>query len=151
MPTISEIARDWGVSRPYVSRCVNHLGCPKTSLAAAAEWRETCASRRPPTNPKQIAKLFGEDSNDPQTPTRSEECSKHKTHNPPYPSVDCLHDALEAGIAAQEQAYCLVLEGIGEATDSKMAMLLAVHNKALELRLRAEAQYRGALKTRLQQ
>jgi hypothetical protein len=57
-----------------------------------------------------------------------------------------LHDALEAAIAGQEQAFWLLQEGVGEASDSKMAMLLAVHNKALELRLRAEAQYREALK-----
>jgi hypothetical protein len=132
MPTISEIARDWGVSRPYVSKCIHRRGCPSTSLQAAREWREYCASTRPPTNPKQIAKLFGEDDND-------SEC--------PPTSIDSLHDALEAAIEAQEQAHWLLQEGIGEANDSKMAMLLAVHNKALELRLRAEAQYREALKT----
>jgi hypothetical protein len=140
VPSISEIARDWGVSRPYVSRCVNQRGCPTTSLEAAREWREYCASSRPPTNPKQIAKLLGDDDD-------SEGVSKHRRNNPPSPSIDSLHDALEAAIAAQEQAHWLLVEGIGEANDSKMAMLLAVHNKALELRLRAEAQYRDALKT----
>jgi hypothetical protein len=44
--SISAIARDWGTSRPYVSRCVNHRGCPKTSLRAAREWRECYASTR---------------------------------------------------------------------------------------------------------
>jgi hypothetical protein len=146
MPSISEIARDWGTSRPYVSRCVNHLGCPTNSLAEAREWREICASTRPPTNPRQIARLLGEDNNDSETSVRSRGCSKHKIDNPPSFSIDSLHDALESAIAAQEQAYSLVLEGIGAATDSKMAMLLAVHNKALELRLKAEAQYRDALK-----
>ena len=67
--------------------------------------------------------------------------------DPQVPSIDSLHDALEAAIAAQEQASWLLQEASGEATDSKMAMLLAVHNKALELRLKAEAQYRDALKT----
>jgi hypothetical protein len=132
MPSISEIARDWGTSRPYVSRCVNHLGCPTTSLEAAREWREICASKRPPTNPKQIAKIFEDDDND-------SEC--------PPTSIDSLHDALEAAIAAQEQAAWLLQEATGEANGSKMAMLIAVHNKALELRLKAEAQYRDALKT----
>ena len=139
MPSISQIARDWSVSRPYVSRCVNQRGCPTSSLEAAREWREYCASSRPPTNPKQIAKLLGDDD---------EGVSKRGTDNRPSPSIDSLHDALEAAIAAQEQAHWLLQEGTGEANDSKMAMLLAVHNKALELRLRAEAQYRDALKTR---
>jgi len=136
MVTISAIAKSWGTSRPYASRCVNHLGCPRTSLQAAQEWREYCASKRLPTNPKQIAKLFGEDDND-------SEC--------PPTSIDSLHDALEAAIEAQEQAHWLLQDGIGEANDSKMAMLLTVHNKALELRLKAEAQYRDALKTGLEQ
>src|SRR5215813_12399461 len=139
MPSISEIARDWGTSRPYVSRCVNHLDCPTTSLEAAREWRETCASKRPPTNPKQIARLFGEDDNDSETFVRSKVLP---------PSIDSLHDALEAAIEAQEQAFWLLQQANGEASDSRMAMLLAVHNRALELRLRAEAQYRDALKTR---
>jgi hypothetical protein len=140
MVSVSEIARDWGVSRPYVSRCTNHLGCPRTSLQAAREWREYCASKRPPTNPKQIAKLLGEDDD-------SEGFSKSRTDNPAPPSLDSLHDALEAAIDAQERAFWLLQEANGEASDSKMAMLLAVHNKALELRLRAEAEYRNALKS----
>ena len=136
MVTISAIAKSWGTSRPYASRCVNHLGCPRTSLQAAQEWREYCASKRPPTNPKQIAKLFGDDDND-------SECSPT--------SLDSLRDALQAAIAAQEQASWLLQEATGEANGSKMAMLLAVHNKALELRLKAEAQYRDALKAGLEQ
>ena len=143
MPSISEIARDWGVSRPYVSRCVNRRGCPTSSLEAAREWREYCARSRPPTNPKQIAKLLGDDDSEASAP--SEGLSQPRTDNPPPPSIDSLHDALEAAIAAQDQAHWLLVEGIGEANDSKMAMLLAVHNKALELRLKAEAQYRDAL------
>ena len=46
MVSISAIARDWGTSRPYVSRCVNRRGCPRTSLQEAREWRECHASMR---------------------------------------------------------------------------------------------------------
>jgi hypothetical protein len=49
MPSITAIAADWHVSRPYVSRCVNHRNCPKDSLAAAREWRECYASKRAST------------------------------------------------------------------------------------------------------
>lgn len=143
MVSVSDIARDWGVSRPYASRCTNHLGCPRTSLQAAREWREYCASKRLSTNPKQIARLLGDE--DSEASVRSEGPFKHRTDNLPPPSIDSLHDALEAAIAAQEQAYCLLEGAIGETKESKMGMLLAVHNKALELRLKAEAQYRDAL------
>src|SRR5262249_29435158 len=47
MPNISEIARDWGCDRSWVSRCVNKRGCPTDSLEAAREWRECYASSRP--------------------------------------------------------------------------------------------------------
>ena len=151
MPSISAIARDWGTSRPYVSKCVHQRGCPTTSLRAAREWREYCASKRPPTNPKQIARLLEEDDADLKTSPESNGSCNDRRDNPPPPSLDSLHDALEAAIAAQEQASSLLQEATGEATDSKMAMLLAVHNKTLELRLRAEAQYRDALKIRLEQ
>jgi hypothetical protein len=46
MVSVSAIARDWSVSRPYVSRCVNHRDCPRTSLQEAREWRECYASTR---------------------------------------------------------------------------------------------------------
>ncbi len=49
MVKISAIAKDWSTSRPYASRCVNHRGCPRSSLAAAREWRECYASKRAST------------------------------------------------------------------------------------------------------
>src|SRR5262245_30948361 len=47
MVSKAAIARDWKTSRPYVSRCVNHRGCPTTSLADAREWRACYASNCP--------------------------------------------------------------------------------------------------------
>src|SRR4029453_3616907 len=138
MVTISAIAKSWGTSRPYASKCVNHRGCPRTSLEAANEWRENCASSRPPTNFQQIAKLLGEDD------------GSEGRDKPPPPSLTSLHDALEAAIAAQEQASWRLEQASLDSSDSKIATLWAFHNKALELRLRAEAQYRDALKTGLE-
>lgn len=106
---------------------------PTGSFEEARVWRETCASpaeRRPA--PKQIARLLEEESNDSGTGVPGRELSGTQTHPFPLPSIDSLRDALDAAICAQEQAFCLVLEAIGEAKDSKMAMLLAVHNRALE-------------------
>jgi hypothetical protein len=55
---ISAITKDWLVSRPYVSRCVNHRGCPTSSLADAQEWRECYASKR--ANQKRLAQQTDE-------------------------------------------------------------------------------------------
>src|SRR6266581_1954571 len=58
--SISAIARDWCVSRPYVSRCVHQRGCPTSSLEEARKWREENAQRRAPTNQKSIARALEE-------------------------------------------------------------------------------------------
>jgi len=58
--SISAIARDWCVSRPYVSRCVHQRGCPTSSLEEARKWREENAQRRAPTNQKSIARAIEE-------------------------------------------------------------------------------------------
>jgi hypothetical protein len=71
--------------------------------------------------------------------------SRDRIKDPPAPSVELLRDALEAAIFAWEQAHCLLLQAVGDGKESKLAMLIAVHNKALELRLKAETQYREAL------
>ena len=59
MLSITAISRDWHVSRPYVSRCVNHRGCPRSSLQEAREWRECYASKRAST-----ARQLAEDGED---------------------------------------------------------------------------------------
>lgn len=146
--SISAIARDWGTSRPYASRCVNRHDCPTTSLMAAREWRESCAMTRAPTNPVQIKRMLEEEDRTFQAQPPTAKCPGHKTDHPPPSSIDSLHDALDNAIFASEQASCLLQESIGDGKDSKVAMLLAVHNKALELRLKAQAQYREALERR---
>jgi hypothetical protein len=92
--------------------------------------------------------LLEEESNNSRADVPGRGLSGTQKHTLLLPSIDSLHDTLDAAICAQEQAFCLVQEAIGEATDSKMAILLAVHNRALELRLKAESQYREALEHR---
>ena len=148
-PSISAIARDWGTSRPYVSRCVHHRDCPTTSLAAARSWRHTCASSRAPTNSKQIARLLekGEDDSI-KAVARRKNFLQDKSHVTWLPSLDSLRDEVEATIDASETASRLLLEATVEGKESKIAMLLAVHSKAIEMRLKAEAHYRQELERR---
>jgi hypothetical protein len=112
MPSISAIARDWSVSRPYASRCINHLGCPTTSLEAARQWRQENASRRSPTNPRQIAKLLGEDDTDSNLIARREDSSEYKAKAYSPLPIDSLHKAFKAAIVAQERAFGLLVETI---------------------------------------
>jgi hypothetical protein len=50
-----QIAKDWGVVKSYVDKCVTQRGCPTSSLEAAREWRKRNAMRRAPTNSKLIS------------------------------------------------------------------------------------------------
>jgi hypothetical protein len=54
MASRREIARDWGVAKSWVDRCVTERGCP-TSLAEARQWREE-NTRRAPTPRDAIAR-----------------------------------------------------------------------------------------------
>lgn len=45
MPTVTEIAKHWGTSQPYASKC-KKAGCPTHSLKAADQWRAAHASKR---------------------------------------------------------------------------------------------------------
>ena len=56
-----EIARDWGVAKSYVDKCVTKRDCPTTSLQEARKWREENTYRRAPTNQKSLARVFAEE------------------------------------------------------------------------------------------
>lgn len=58
MASRREIARDWGVAKSWVDRCVTERGCP-TSLEEARQWREENA-RRAPTPRDAIARQMKE-------------------------------------------------------------------------------------------
>jgi len=60
MASRREIARDWGVAKSWVDRCVTERGCP-TSLAEARKWREENTYRRAPTNQKSLARVIPEE------------------------------------------------------------------------------------------
>jgi hypothetical protein len=89
--------------------------------------------------------LEEEDDDSVKADARRKNFLQDKSHVTRLPSLDSLRDAVGAAIEASETASRLLLEATVEGKESKMAMLLAVHNKALELWLKAEAQYREAL------
>ena len=60
MASRREIARDWGVAKSWVDRCVTERGCP-TSLKEARRWREENTYRRAPTNQKSLARELAEE------------------------------------------------------------------------------------------
>ena len=60
MASRREIARDWGVAKSWVDRCVTERGCP-TSLEGARKWREENTYRRAKTNQKSLTRVLAEE------------------------------------------------------------------------------------------
>lgn len=122
----AQIARDWKVSRVYVTKCVKR-GCPTDSFENARLWRDAHARLRPPTNPKQLEQL--DDQNG------------AKVTGEVTPSSTMEH-TLQKAIMAADEAFRLLQEAMLEGKDSKISIRLGVHNKAVEARIKAESMIR---------
>lgn len=151
MPSQSAIARDWGTSRAYVNQCVKS-GCPTDSLENARDWRKANATKRAPTNPKQIAKSLAEEKEDDSPDARERRKKYFETHPKAtsLPGADedefyqSLHDAREV----RRDAYRLYQDAVIDEADDKLAVRLALHTKALEALQEAEKRYREEMERR---
>ena len=61
MPSRREIARDWGVAKSWVDKCVTQRGCPTSSLEDARKWREENSRRSVVTYQRSIARQIQEE------------------------------------------------------------------------------------------
>ena len=126
MLTQAAIARDWRVSRAYVSQLVKR-GLPLDSFENARLWRDAHARRRAPTDSVQLGHL---DEDNPEPRKRSVEPSKS------------MEDTLSNAAKAADEAWRLLEEAMLEGKDSKISIRLSVHSKAVEARIRAESMIR---------
>ena len=60
MASRRQIAKDWGVAKSYVDKCVTQRDCPTSSLEEARKRREENTYRRTPTN-QALARIFAEE------------------------------------------------------------------------------------------
>lgn len=128
MLTQAEIARAFGTSRAYVNQLVKR-GMPTDSFENARLWRDAHARRRATTSRKQLEKLDDQRRAD-----------KH-LHNGNKPS-ESMEDTLKNSIKAADEAWRLLSEAMLEGKDSKISVRLAVHNKAIEARVKTETMIR---------
>jgi hypothetical protein len=144
--TLAEIANDWGVSKPYVHKCIKR-GCPVDSFENARLWREAYASSKAPTNSQRIARQLGEKEKEASSePNRRENGnSGAKKNRQPNAPADPFAHALDSTLQAQEEAWRLLQEAMIEGRDSKIMVRLTVHTRAVEARIRAEVQHREEL------
>jgi hypothetical protein len=143
MPSQSAIARNWKVSREYVHQCVKK-GCPTDSFGNARLWRELNATKRMPTNPRQIAIHLAEE--DDHQVSQAQTCRgkslKRRGDRAPSWCTDSLDRALYNAIHVSDEAWRLLQDAIVEGKESKICIRLGVHNKAMEGRLKAEMLHR---------
>lgn len=155
MPSIREIAKDWGVSHPYVAKCLKK-GCPTDSYENARKWREDNASRRAPTDQKSLARIVAEEKQDdsPEARGRRKEYLEDKEDStlpslPDLPKGDPLEFARERSLRAAEEAWKLLeVAMLDPEKTSTVAMLVAIHNKAIEALVKTETMIREELERR---
>jgi len=140
MPTQTEIAKRWGVSKVRVHQLVKE-GCPTSTFRAADNWRKKRdLLREPVANRKPI-----EASETEETPR---ELARKNSAGPPLPVIpepeetgDSLLDALNAGIYVHKMALRQYKQAVRDGSVTQSARL-SEHNKALEYRMKAETMYR---------
>ena len=117
MASRREIARDWGVAKSWVDKCVVLRCCPTSSLAEARKWREENTYRRAPTNQKSLARVLAEegDINSPEDGILIPLATAKDIAFRGYDFILDLVDCLPKNAAAQcnpsnPQLACAVLE-----------------------------------------
>jgi hypothetical protein len=156
MASRREIASDWQVAKSYVDRCVQR-GCPTDSLEAARKWREENARRRGPTDQKSLARHVAEEKNDdsPEARARRKALVEDAPEGATLPSLPELPagDPLEWARKNSQHVACEAWKLLEEAmlnpeSKSSLAMLLAIHNKAIEALVKTETMIREELERR---
>ena len=146
MVTISELARAWGVSHQYTSKLAKK-GMPLDSLEGASSWRASYASRRPPTDRKQLqlleenqdtAKDAGHAKGDARTKKLLQNCL-----NRAQPHPDSLEFPLESSRRIEHAAHILFQQALKERRESRIVSAFRNYNAALNARLKMEQFYRN--------
>lgn len=145
MPSHRQISKDWDCARSYVDRCVKR-GCPTDTFENARLWRQAHASSRPPTNKKGLAKATEEET-DEDSPEERERRRIQWLERPEgwKATSGTLEEALGNAIRACEEAWRLLQEAMIEGKSNKISVWLALHNRAVEGRVKVERLIREEL------
>jgi hypothetical protein len=147
MPTLSDIARDWNVSKQYVARKVKQ-GCPTDSLESAREWRANNAQSKAPRPKSSIAQIMEEREDDsPEARKHRKEFLKDRESSVLPKDIE-PEEALQYSKRTLSEAHRLLDDAMVEGKPGKIAPLLAIHNKAMEAYWKSEQSYREELERR---
>jgi hypothetical protein len=147
MPTNAEIARYLGVDRSYITRLVQR-GMPTGSFRLAKVWKNAHASKRAPTDPKQLARFVAEERDDNGSRAGRKKQSEEKLVGVRLPAEDTLDKGLHDAVKVARRAFRLLREAMLEDKDQKISVRIGLFNKASENRFKAETAYREELERR---
>ena len=120
----AEVARAWGTSRAYVSKCVKR-GCPLDSQEAANAWR--VENSRYGVGYRSRGANEAADEHPPKTP-RVRRSGR----------VSTIEQSLEGAIRVEAEALRLVTEAQRDGYDNLISVRIAAYNKARDGRMEAE-------------
>jgi hypothetical protein len=121
MPTISDIARDWGVKRQTVQAAVKK-GCPTDSFESARFWRQANQKR-----------AF-------RAPLKTTE---EPVRGPQGPIVEDIGDDMLLGSKeAVRQSWRLLREALIEGKVQKIGAWISLYTRAIEANVKAESMVR---------
>lgn len=141
MPSQTEIAKNWGVSQPYVAKLVKK-GCPTNSLRAATTWRDANARQRAPTHANGICKF---------AVVKLKPGRRLRSRVEPSNTGNTLEDVLNDAIYMNKEAFSLFEDARLEGGDARIAHYIRIFLASLNTRLKAEkmareeAERRGVL------
>ena len=134
MPSIRQIAFEWGCGRSYVQRCVKR-GCPTESFEAARLWRQ--ANQQRPRNPATQA--------GPNPTSDSEAVTKQNVANWRQIPEDIGDDITLGSKEAVRQSWRLLREALIEGKVQNVGAWIAIHTRAVEANVKAESMVREEL------
>ena len=135
--TAAAIAREWGTSRAYVSKCIAK-GCPTNSLEAAAAWRAAKAVYGVGYRSKSAKALAPLPAALASAVDAAAAAANSQSDAPPLKDLSTVDQSLRAAIEVEQEAYRLAMEAHKLQNDALLAVRIQSYNKARDGRLDAE-------------
>ena len=134
--TPTKIAKDWGCSRAYASKCIGR-GCPNDTLEKARAWRVEHAKYGVGYRSKGGAGVLAAHGEG-DVPAAKSPPGKKDTSPTELRDLSSIESSLTAAIEVEQQAHRLVIEAQKAKTDAILSVRIAAYSKAQANRLEAE-------------
>lgn len=136
--TPTQIAKAWGCSRAYASKCIGK-GCPTDSIEKANAWRVETSKYGVGYRSKGGAGIAAPPTAPPEATTPAKHAPRARDTSPTeLRDLSNIESSLVAAIEVEQEAHRLVIEAQKARTDNILAVRIAAYSKAQANRLEAE-------------